>query len=108
MKNKLVVLDWMRAVAILVILFHHLPGYTFNYYNLNNFGTPLDLSIINVFNRYIGLSLFVFTSGYLLNLRKNHSFGLDETKKFIFKRWIRIFPLYLIALVAFIFMNESF
>ncbi|MGP1383836.1 MAG: acyltransferase family protein [Thainema sp.] len=108
MKKRLVVLDWMRALAILVILFHHLPGYTFNYYDLNNFGVPLDLSLLNVFNRYIGLSLFVFTSGYLLNSRKNHSFDLAEAKKFILKRWIRIFPLYLVAFAAFIILYEIF
>lgn len=106
MNKRLVVLDWMRALAILIILFHHLPGYTFNYYNLNNFGIPLDLSILNVFNRYTGLSLFVFTSGYLLNSRRNHAYEFTDIKKFVFRRWIRIFPLYMLALGAFIVLYD--
>lgn len=108
MGTRLAALDWIRALAILVIIFHHLPGYTFNYYDLNNFGIPLDLSPLNTFNRYIGLSLFIFTSGYLLNLKKRQNYGSTEIKKFAFKRWIRIYPLYILAFSAFIVLYDVF
>ncbi len=106
MQNKLTVFDWMRTFAILIIVFHHLPGYTFNYYDLNNFGIPLDLSFLNVLNRYLGLSIFIFISGYLLNARRAPAYNSGSIKKFITKRWVRIFPLYILALGPFIYLYK--
>ena len=94
--------DIMRAVAILIILFHHLPDHSINFYNLNSFGINYDLSNLNILNRYFGLGTFVFISAFVLT--KTNS-GLEtgkEIKKFFLKRYIRVIPLYVIALLIFL------
>jgi peptidoglycan/LPS O-acetylase OafA/YrhL len=100
-KERLIELDFIRAIAILIILFHHLPAYCFNYYDLHFFGLQYDLSYINDINRYLSLGTFVFISGYL----QQHSFhdisGFYDILKFLYRRFMRIFPLYIIALLMF-------
>ncbi len=103
MNKRLPVFDWIRSVAIITILFHHLPNYTFNFYDLRNFGIPLNLSILNELSGYFGLSLFIFMSGYLLNAKKVHFSSWGEVRSFAKQKSIRIVPLYYLALVLFSF-----
>ncbi|MBP0019715.1 MAG: acyltransferase [Cyanobacteria bacterium SBLK] len=104
MNKRLPIFDWIRSIAILIILFHHLPNYTFNFYDLNNFGIPINLSFLNHLNRYFGLSLFVFVSGYLINIKKRYFTNWNEVKIFIERKLLRIFPLYYLALIFFCWM----
>lgn len=101
MDQRLPVFDWIRSVAIIIIVFHHLPWYAFNFYNLTYFGIPLNLSILNELNGYFGLSLFIFMSGYLLNIKKVYFSTWGEIQVFAKRKLIRIFPLYYLALIAF-------
>ena len=101
MGKRLTVFDWIRSIAILIVLFHHLPEYTFNFYDLNFLGVSADLSTLNKLNGYFGLSLFVFSSGYLTNIKKPLFSSLAEVKKFALQRFVRIFPLYYLALLLF-------
>lgn len=101
MNKRLPVFDWIRSVAIITILFHHLPNYTFNFYDLRNFGIPLDLSILNELSGYFGLSLFIFMSGYLLNAKKVYFSSWSEVWSFAKQKLIRIVPLYYVALFLF-------
>ena len=93
--------DLMRAIAIIIILFHHLPDYSFNIYDLNNFGISLDLSAINIINRYLGLGTFIFISGYLININVVKFETFKQIKIFLVKKFVRIFPLYYLALFFF-------
>lgn len=104
--KRLPVFDWIRAVAIITIIFHHLPNYTFNFYDLRNFGIPLDFTIVNELSRYLGLSLFIFTSGYLLNAKKVYFSTWGEVLSFAKHKLIRILPLYYLALVIFSFTED--
>lgn len=104
--ERLPVFDWIRAVAIVIIIFHHLPNYTFNFYDLRNFGIPLDFSIVNKLSGYLGLSLFIFMSGFLLNARKVYFSTWKEVRTFAKRKLIRILPLYYIALVTFSFTED--
>lgn len=105
-ENRLVVFDWMRTIAISIILFHHLPDYCFNYYNLNHFGKNLDLSSLNELNRYFGLGLFVFLSGYFVNIKQVSFSNWTMVKSFWLKKILRIVPLYYLALIQFCWMNN--
>lgn len=96
----------MLSFYITYQILHHLPEYTFNYYNLNFLGIPLDLSSLNELNRYLGLSLFIFISGYLLNLKKPRFNTIESAKTFLQKRFIRIFPLYYLALFLFFYIHD--
>jgi len=53
MNNRLFIFDLMRALAIFIILFHHLPQYSGNFYNFNFIGIHIDLSPVNGLNRYL-------------------------------------------------------
>lgn len=106
MDKRLPVFDWIRSVAIVIILFHHLPNYTFNFYDLNYFGIPLDLSIVNELAGYFGLSLFIFMSGYLLNAKKVVFSTWGEIRNFAKQKLVRIFPLYYLSLTLFAFIEN--
>jgi peptidoglycan/LPS O-acetylase OafA/YrhL len=105
MKNRIIEFDIMRALAIFFILFHHLPGHSFNFYSFHFNGHLWDLTFLYSLNAYFGLGLFVFVSGRLLS-KPNPSFEEGRNiKQFILKRYIRIFPLYIIALLLFVAIN---
>lgn len=101
-RQRLGEFDIMRGLAIIIILFHHLSDYGLNYYDLHNFGINLNLSLLNVLNTYFGLGLFVYISGVLLQRNYHDLSGWRQVGTFIKKRFIRIFPLYYIALAIFI------
>lgn len=92
----------MRAFAIFIILFHHLPGHSYNYYDLHFFQINYDLSWLNHLNRYFALGIFFFISGFLTNRSGDLINDWKDVKKFLIKRYIRIIPLYIIALLIFI------
>ena len=106
MKNRVIEFYIVRALAIFLILFHHLPQHSFNFYAFHLKGHLVDLSFIFWWEFYFGVGLFVFISGYLLS-KANPSFKRwRDIKQFILERYIRIFPLYIIALVLFIALND--
>jgi len=106
MKNRVIEFDIVRALAIFVILFHHLSQHSFNFRVFHLKGYLLDLTFIYGWESYFGLGLFVFISGYLLS-KANPSFkGWSDIKRFILERYVRIFFLYSIALVLFIVLDD--
>ena len=88
-KKKLYEMDILRAMAIVIIVFIH----TFNYFNFCFFYETL----VPVYKWIvlIGLNLFFFVSGYY-NYPKISSKNL---KNFYFKRFKRIYPLYLFTII---------
>ncbi|MEH1874792.1 acyltransferase family protein [Nostoc sp.] len=103
-KDRFLVFDLLRFLATFIILFHHLPNYCFDFYNLKNFGINIDLSVCNELNTYLGLSLFIFMSGYLINVKKTSFPDWTTVGTFLYKRIIRIFPMYYIALIFFCYI----
>jgi peptidoglycan/LPS O-acetylase OafA/YrhL len=84
-------LDFLRGIAILYIVgINHLDDYAHGiyYYRLNGIVT------------YSFMGLFVFISGYLLSIN-NIINNKNDLLKFIYKRFLRIYPLYVLALFAF-------
>jgi peptidoglycan/LPS O-acetylase OafA/YrhL len=105
MQNRVIEFDIGRALAIFLILIHHLSQHSFNFYVFHLKGRLLDLTFIYWWESYLGLGLFVFISGYLLSMA-NPSFERWRTiKQFVLERYIRIFPLYIVALLLFIGLN---
>src|SRR5258708_30871417 len=81
--------DYIRALAALLVLFGHkgkMPG------------------------GYIGVSIFFCLSGFLITriLIGLPELSLANLGKFIFRRWMRIFPLYLAAIIATYFLMREF
>ncbi|MCM1567450.1 MAG: acyltransferase [Dehalobacter sp.] len=91
-------IDVLRAIAIVIILFHHLYNYlidknSFIYYFIFNFEPYL---------RTVGLGLFFFVSGYVLYHNNSKFDGISDIIKFYRKRVIRIFPLYWLAILSYV------
>ena len=103
-RQRLKELDIMRGLAIIIIIFHHLPYVSLNYYDLRNFGINLDLSFLNDLNAYFGLGLFIYISGVLLQGNYHDLSNCRQVRSFAKKRFFRIFPLYYIALAIFMKM----
>lgn len=106
MKKKLIELDILRAFAILIIYFHHVSWYSFNFWDIRYFGIPLDLSFFheNLFG-FLGLGLFIFLSGYAIQYSAKIK-TVRDVLLFWKKRIIRIMPLYWLGLFVFIVIIE--
>jgi len=99
-KKRLVIFDILRIIAIFLIFLSHL---TF-FYNFNTFffhqlagtwiGNVFFLSLGN-----IGVLLFIFISGAVLELNKKQVISLIDYVRFIYYRAIRIYPAYWISLI---------
>lgn len=95
--------DFLRTLAIIfIVLLNHLTSYLFNFYDLHSIEIPADFSIIGHLMRYYGIGIFVFISGGLLSSGNSNKKGLQALHSFLIKRFLRIFPLYWVALVLFI------
>jgi peptidoglycan/LPS O-acetylase OafA/YrhL len=101
--KKLPELDILRIISILiVVVLIHIPNnyafpFTMDY-------TPYQGFIFHTLGIYVAMGSLVFVSGFGLYLNKNNR-SINNTKKlfgFLKKRFLRIFPLYWIALILFI------
>jgi peptidoglycan/LPS O-acetylase OafA/YrhL len=84
-------LDWLRGLAILMVLFHHVPA------------TNGLFRVFQANGRY-GVSLFFALSGFLicsLLLREERRKGRIDLKNFYIRRALRIFPLYYAVLALY-------
>ncbi|MFX1241937.1 MAG: acyltransferase family protein [Promethearchaeota archaeon] len=102
-RKKLPELDILRIIAILiVVVLIHIPN---NYaYPFAMDYTPYQGFIFHTLGIYVAMGSLVFVSGFGLYLNKNNR-SINNTKKlfgFLKKRFLRIFPLYWIALILFI------
>jgi peptidoglycan/LPS O-acetylase OafA/YrhL len=91
--DKSLSIELLRAACVLYIVgFWHLMDYTHGFGGANNAVTVrLTVTV---------LGLFTFLSGYLL-ARSPMRLRAPELKRFYAKRLLRIYPLYLLALLAF-------
>ena len=87
-------IDFLRAASILYIVgYWHLLPYTQ--------ALPGYANLYTESLKYIALATFVFCSGFLL-ARRPVSLGLADLRSFYSRRLLRIYPLYLLALVLFL------
>jgi Predicted acyltransferases len=95
MKNKIIAFDFLRALAIAMIIPAHLS-------NFLSF-TPIKLALYSVdpYVANMGLGLFIYMSGYLLYYNNYSINSFQSVLSFYKKRLLRIFPLYWAALAAF-------
>jgi peptidoglycan/LPS O-acetylase OafA/YrhL len=83
--------DVLKATAILLIVFGHIDN-NVSFYDLIGF--------LGYYNGVIGLSIFFFVSGFLLSQTDPVVSSLQDFKKFYRKKFIRIYPLYWVALAS--------
>lgn len=90
--NRIDSLDLLRALAIFyIVAIRHLDDYAGDIY----------CSKIDDVITYSLLGLFVFLSGYLLSLRTPAIRSKHEILTFLARRFLRIYPLYILALLSF-------
>lgn len=102
MKNKIIAFDFLRALAIAMIIPAHLSNFlSFTY-------IKLALYAVDPFVANMGLGLFIFMSGYLLYYNNHSINSFQSVLSFYRKRLLRIFPLYWGAIAAFTLVFFTF
>lgn len=96
MNNKIIAFDFLRALAIIMIIPAHLSSYLFSTYG------KLTLYAFDPYFANMGLGLFIFMSGYLLYYNNHSINSLQNVFDFYKKRLLRIYPLYWAALATFV------
>jgi peptidoglycan/LPS O-acetylase OafA/YrhL len=102
-KEKLPEIDLLRTLSIsIVVLMIHIPNnYAYNFYIELDVFTGFFLHTLGI---NVALGSFTFLSGFGLYLNTNNRSidTIEKLKIFLRKRFLRIFPLYWIALILFI------
>ena len=94
-KTRILYLDFLRACAVLyVVSIRHLDDYANDLY----YG-KLDNILTNV-----ALGILIYISGYLLSIN-NPIETVKDIEAFFIKRFLRTYPLYILALVLFMFCS---
>lgn len=94
MNNKIYSIQALRGVAALMVVLGHLNAY------LNDVYTQKNLGDLLFFNGAVGVDIFFIISGFIIALateRKESSASI----KFIVKRVLRIYPVYVFCFIAF-------
>lgn len=100
MRNRIAYLDGLRGWAIILVLLYHA---FYRWSEVLPYGNKYSNNFLIEYG-WMGVELFFLISGFviLMSLENNQSFN-----KFIYKRWIRLFPAMLIASI-FIYSTSSF
>lgn len=105
-------LDYLRAIAILSVLFFHTFGSTFGDWNLPWNGWIRDFSVSSSFLYFmpfsfgqIGVPIFFVVSGFCIHL----SFQQQGQKwiSFFIRRFFRVYPAYFVAVIFFAILNTT-
>lgn len=91
-------LDILRIIAILIVLSVHLTDYV---------RIPF-LPAIAPYLAAICMGLFTFLSGYLLGMQKKTIARNSDIAAFLYRRSLRIYPKYLVALGAFVILSQAY
>lgn len=95
MKNKIIAFDFLRTLAIAMIIPAHLSNFLSSTYS------KLALYAADPYFANMGLGLFIFMSGYLIYYNNHSINSFQNVLSFYRKRLLRIFPLYWAAVAAF-------
>jgi peptidoglycan/LPS O-acetylase OafA/YrhL len=91
-KERLVVFDFIRLFAILMVVLSH---------TLKVGSVPFDIGYLGI----LGNALFFFISGYLIYLNNSTFKSKKDILKFYKKRLLRIYPLYIMAFLFLLFVS---
>lgn len=93
---RILELESIRGIAALLIIFYHIPKWN----------PLLDIGIIN--NAYLIVELFFVLSGFVIyNAYADRISSVKDLLRFQFLRFGRLYPVHLLFLIAFIFIEVS-
>ena len=95
-KRRLDQLDGLRGACAIAVLIHHMIQ-TSQLGVLEGFIPSVLLETITVFG-HIGVSIFFVLSGFVIGYTTPEKFTDEEAKKYILRRLIRLYPIYLFAI----------
>lgn len=108
-KDYLPFLDTIRGIAILAVFFFHVLGIAFGRYNLpwrgffRDFAGDLSFIPFLPFSYgYYGVAVFFAVSGFCIHLSHERASNKNWFQ-FFSRRWFRIYPAYLLAVLFFFF-----
>lgn len=96
MTERLYILDWIRVFAIFYIIF---------IWHINNYADNIFFNRVTSALASICLHALVFVSSYLLACNYTISYPKEMTA-FIIKRFVRLYPNYLLALIMFLIISQ--
>ena len=106
-KNQISELNLLRILScLIVVMLIHIPNnYAYNYYI--EIGGLARLRM-HTFGIFVAMGSFVFISGFTLTLKmgKPKEKPPQSVGSFLMSRFTRIFPLYLLALIVFLFLFD--
>jgi len=91
-KRRLDQLDGLRGVCAIVVLVHHMVERI-----LGSFSPSIFLEIITDFGR-LAVYIFFVLSGFVIGYTTPEKYTVSEAKKYILRRLIRLYPIYLFAI----------
>lgn len=95
-KDHIPVLDGLRAIAVILVLWAHIPADTF--------GSGVRLLYFLIKPGYFGVDIFFVLSGFLITrILLAEKERQRPLRLFLFRRFIRIFPIYYLAIFVMIF-----
>jgi peptidoglycan/LPS O-acetylase OafA/YrhL len=98
-KTHFLEIDILRSLAIIFIVIYHLIMFLGDDNSINNI-----IQAILLYTSYLGLGLFFFISGFILNSKYQNIASFMDAIKFYWRRLLRIYPLYLMGLGLAIFI----
>jgi peptidoglycan/LPS O-acetylase OafA/YrhL len=102
-KNRIFILDDLRGIAIITVLFYH---YFFVYYKDKEIDN-IFISNVQYLNDYInfgafGISLFFLVSGFVIPMSLKGESNLKNLYNFFVKRFFRLYPTYWFSIILII------
>ncbi|KAA5533649.1 acyltransferase [Taibaiella lutea] len=92
MKNKINSIQYLRAIAVLLVVFNHL------FFIRDYIGIKREASMLNLQGfGAIGVDIFFVISGFIITYTASQKKGIEGAIDFAKKRFIRIAPCYYIA-----------
>ncbi|MEH1820665.1 MAG: acyltransferase [Nostoc sp.] len=107
-KQRIEQLDGLRAICALVVLMTHLINGAYWFTNNIDFSPSLFFKSIASFG-HIAVLIFFVLSGFVIGYTTPQKFTWKEAKNYVIRRLIRLYPIYLFALLlTFIFTENTY
>lgn len=104
------ILDGLRGIAVLMVVVFHVWQQSWQSFNFKLFGSVIQLDVIPA-TGFLGVELFFFISAFCLFYpyarHKYEGLPMQTVKRFAYRRYIKIIPSYIVAMVLMILLDPK-